>query len=94
MNNIISNCPLCEEHSLHVIGEDNMEMQQCINCGYVSSPKFIGTKEDNEEYKNLVNSYKDNQAIDDTDEIENSEAAVQSKEAVDNRRETEKAVKV
>ena len=46
-----------------------------------------------QQQSDLVNSYKDNQAIDDTDEIENSEAAIQSKEALDNRRETEKAVK-
>jgi len=26
---------------------------QCLYCGYVSSQKFIGTIEDNEEYKNL-----------------------------------------
>ena len=52
---IISNCPLCEEHSLHVIGEDGgtMETQQCISCGYATSTKFIGTKEDNEMYKTL-----------------------------------------
>ena len=50
---IISNCPLCEEHSLHVLGEDKAQMTQCINCGYVSTNKFIGKKEDNEEYKKL-----------------------------------------
>ena len=26
---------------------------QCVNCGYVSSNKFLGTKENNEEYKKL-----------------------------------------
>ena len=51
---LISNCPLCEEHALHVIGEEgNMQTQQCINCGYATSDKFIGTKEDNEMYKTL-----------------------------------------
>jgi Zn ribbon nucleic-acid-binding protein len=50
---IVSNCPLCEEHSLHVIEEDGIGTQQCINCGYASTSKFIGTKEDNEMYKTL-----------------------------------------
>ena len=53
MSNLISNCPLCEEHGLHVMGKDKVEIQQCINCGYSSTEKFIGTKEDNEEYKKL-----------------------------------------
>ena len=50
---IISNCPLCEEKSLHIIEEDGIGTQQCINCGYVSTDKFVGTKEDNEMYKTL-----------------------------------------
>ena len=50
---IVSNCPLCEEKSLHVIEEDGIGTQQCINCGYASTSKFIGTKEDNEMYKTL-----------------------------------------
>ena len=51
---IVSNCPLCEEHSLHVIGEEViMQTQQCISCGYATSDKFAGTKEDNEMYKTL-----------------------------------------
>lgn len=53
MNNIVSNCPLCEAHSLHVIEQDESKLMQCINCGYTSSDKFLGTKEDNEEYKKL-----------------------------------------
>ena len=45
---------LCEKHSLHVAGtESEAQIMQCINCGYVSSTKFIGKKEDNKEYKNL-----------------------------------------
>ena len=52
--NIISNCPLCEEQSLHVVGDEGtMQTQQCINCGYATSDKFVGTKEDNEMYKTL-----------------------------------------
>jgi Zn ribbon nucleic-acid-binding protein len=50
---IVSNCPLCEEKSLHVIEEDGIGTQQCINCGYGTTSKFIGTKEDNEMYKTL-----------------------------------------
>ena len=50
---IISNCPLCEEHSLHVIEQDNVGTQQCINCGYATADKFIGTKKDNKLYKTL-----------------------------------------
>ena len=26
MNNIISNCPLCEEHSLHLMGQEEAQM--------------------------------------------------------------------
>ena len=50
---IVSNCPLCEEHSLHIIEEDDIGTQQCINCGYATTNKFVGTKEDNEVYKTL-----------------------------------------
>ena len=60
MNNIISNCPLCDEHSLHLMGDgdDDNQLMQCIWCGYVSSPKFIGKKEDNEEYNKLTDDMK------------------------------------
>ncbi len=58
MNSIISNCPLCEEHSLHVVGEGEAQIHQCINCGYVSSPKYVGTKETNEEYQKLTDDMK------------------------------------
>ena len=51
---IVSNCPLCKEKSLHVIGDEGtMQTQQCINCGYATSDKFVGTIEDNEVYKTL-----------------------------------------
>ena len=50
---IISTCPLCEEYSLHVIEEDNIGTQQCINCGYATTSNFIGTREDNETFKTL-----------------------------------------
>ena len=52
-NSIISNCPLCEEHSLHASNDIEVGFMQCVNCGYVSSNKFLGTREDNEEYKKL-----------------------------------------
>ena len=51
--NIVSNCPLCEEKSLHVIEEDGIGTQQCISCGYATTNKLIGTKEDNEMFKTL-----------------------------------------
>jgi len=50
---IVSNCPLCEEKSLHVIEEDGIGTQQCISCGYATTSNFIGTKEDNEVFKTL-----------------------------------------
>ena len=50
---IVSNCPLCEEQSLHIIEEDGIGTQQCISCGYATTSKFIGTKETNETYKTL-----------------------------------------
>ena len=53
MKDIVSNCPLCEEHSLHVMGKEEAQVMQCINCGYVSSTKFLGTKETNEESQKL-----------------------------------------
>jgi Zn ribbon nucleic-acid-binding protein len=57
MNKIVSNCTLCGQHSLHVIGEDDTEVMQCINCGYVSSSKFVGDGKD-EEYKKLTDDMK------------------------------------
>ena len=53
MMKIVSNCPLCKQQSLHVIEEDGIGTQQCISCGYATTSKFIGTKEDNEIYKTL-----------------------------------------
>ena len=50
---IVSNCPLCEERSLHVIEENGIGTQQCINCGYATTSNFIGTREDNKFYKTL-----------------------------------------
>ena len=40
-NHIIIVCPLCDEHGLHVIGSDaSVETRQCLNCGFVTAPKF------------------------------------------------------
>jgi len=50
---IVSNCPLCEEKSLHIIEGDDKETQQCINCGYISTNNLEGTMKDNEMYKTL-----------------------------------------
>ena len=50
---IISNCPLCKERALHVIEQDDIGTQQCISCGYGTTSRFIGTKEDNEVFKTL-----------------------------------------
>jgi len=58
-NRIISNCPLCEKHALHVIEQDDVGLMQCINCGYVSTNKFIGTKKDNKEYQKLTDDMKE-----------------------------------
>ena len=55
---MISNCPLCEEHSLHILGEEESQMMQCLNCGYTSTSKFIGDKETNEEYSKLTEDMK------------------------------------
>ena len=59
--NIVSNCPLCEEKSLHIIGKNEVETQQCISCGYVTAEKFKLNdvkKEEHQEYKNLTKDMK------------------------------------
>ena len=59
MEKLISNCPLCEEHSLHTMGPDeSSQVMQCINCGYVSSSQYIGTKKTNKAYKKLTDDMK------------------------------------
>ena len=68
MKDIVSNCLLCEEHSLHVMGKEEAQIMQCISCGYVTSTKYIGPKETNEEYKNLQEEMK-NWAIEKNDRI-------------------------
>lgn len=39
---IISNCPLCGSHSLHMMN-DSMKTRQCINCGYATSDRLATT---------------------------------------------------
>ena len=53
MKDLISNCFLCEERALHVAGTEEAQVMQCINCGYTTSTKFKGTKEDNTEFQKL-----------------------------------------
>ena len=53
MKDIISNCFLCEEKSLHVAGTEEAQVMQCINCGYTTSTKFKGIKADNEDFQKL-----------------------------------------
>ena len=55
---IVSNCPLCEKKALHVMGEGEAEIQQCINCGYSTTSKFIGEKDTNEQYKQMTEEMK------------------------------------
>ena len=50
---IILDCPLCDAHGLHVIGKNQYETRQCLNCGYASSTKYVGTRETNTEYQKL-----------------------------------------
>ena len=41
VGHIVINCPLCEERGLHVMGTKASEQtRQCLNCGYVTAPKF------------------------------------------------------
>ena len=54
MKNLIGDCTLCGEHSLHIYGESGARVMQCVSCGYTSTSKFTGNKEDNEEYKKLT----------------------------------------
>ena len=53
MKDLISNCFLCGEKSLHVAGTEEAQVMQCINCGYTTSTKFRGIKADNEEFQKL-----------------------------------------
>ena len=58
--NIVSNCPLCGNHTLSIIGDvqKSNEVNQCMFCGYTTSNKYRGTKDDCEYYKLLPEDYK------------------------------------
>ena len=57
---ITSNCPLCGEHSLHVIGTGGQETMQCIHCGFASADKFKGNKDENNQgYMTLTDEMKE-----------------------------------
>jgi transcription elongation factor Elf1 len=58
MKDVVGNCFLCEEHSLHVMGTEESQVMQCISCGYTTSTKYMGPKEENEEYKKLTDDMK------------------------------------
>ena len=43
---IVSNCPLCGDRGLHVVGDKEKQTQQCISCGYATNFNFkIGSEE-------------------------------------------------
>ena len=56
--NIISNCPLCEEKALHIIGEKDSKIQQCIACGYVTNSSYKGEKDKSDSWKSLTDDMK------------------------------------
>ena len=63
VNKVLTNCPLCGEHTLHIVGIDETQTMQCIHCGYASSSKFqLGgenePKEDNIAYTQLTDEMK------------------------------------
>jgi ribosomal protein L37E len=68
MKDLISNCFLCGEKSLHVAGTEESQVMQCINCGYTTSTKFTGTKETNEEFQKLSEDMK-NWSVEKNDRI-------------------------
>tara|TARA_R110002020_G_scaffold325608_4_gene541220 strand:+ start:138 stop:659 length:522 start_codon:yes stop_codon:yes gene_type:complete len=59
--NIISNCPLCEQKALHVIGEGKLETQQCIHCGFVTADKFkyLGETKSGKSLKENLKAFQD-----------------------------------
>ena len=57
---IVSNCPHCEEHYLHVMDFTTDKFMQCLYCGYATSNKFKidDSLEDNLEYIKLTEEMK------------------------------------
>ena len=63
VNKILTNCPLCGEHTLHIVGIEEAQTMQCIHCGYASSNKFQLSdekqpKEDNLSWTQLTDEMK------------------------------------
>ena len=50
---IVSGCPLCEEHSLHNLNDGELGTKQCLNCGFVTSERYKGSIDDNKTYDEL-----------------------------------------
>jgi ribosomal protein L37E len=50
--NVIIDCPLCEKKSLHVMKQSG-GLMQCLYCGFASTKKFSGNKNNNKEFKKL-----------------------------------------
>ena len=54
MKDLVGNCFLCGEHSLHIAGVEESQVMQCISCGYATSTRYLTKKQDeNDEYKKL-----------------------------------------
>ena len=52
--NIVVNCNLCDEKSLHIRKMNgDFTTRQCINCGYTTNDKLKGEKTDNDFFKVL-----------------------------------------
>lgn len=56
---LIVDCSICNEHALHIIGEEGSRTYQCLGCGYASSDNFTGKKEDHPQYKTLTEEMKE-----------------------------------
>ena len=50
---IVSDCSLCGEHSLHNLNDGELKTRQCLNCGFVTSERYKGKIVDNELYNEL-----------------------------------------
>ena len=57
-NAIITTCPLCEDRGLHILSSNDTQTMQCLSCGYASSDKFLGNKENVPSYQSLTDEMK------------------------------------
>tara|TARA_Y100000593_G_scaffold57224_1_gene106520 strand:+ start:3301 stop:3762 length:462 start_codon:yes stop_codon:yes gene_type:complete len=55
---IVSNCSLCGEHSLHNLNDGDLDTKQCLNCGFVTSERYKGKIGNNETYEQLPDDMK------------------------------------